>query len=81
MLPWYFSIIHYLPEKPRYFQPNKPVYKWLKKEYVEWFNRAGMSTRGNISDLKERVLNCRADGVTVDNDVGADVKKVFKMII
>ena len=40
-----------------------------------------MSTRGNRSDLKERFLNCREDGVTVDNDVGDDVKKVVKIIL
>ena len=26
-------------------------------------------------------MNCRADGVTVDNDVGDDVKNVVKMIV
>ena len=50
-------------------------------EYVEWLNRAGMSTRGNRSDLKEKVLNYRAYGVTVDNDVGVYIKTVFKMIV
>ena len=56
LLPWYFSIIHYLPENTRYVQPDKPVEKWLKKEYAKCLNRAGISTKGSRSDLKERVL-------------------------
>ena len=63
------------------YSQTRPFEKWLKNKYVEWLNRAGMSTKGSRSDLKERFFNCREDIVTVYNDVGAYIKNVVKIIV